>query len=615
MPIDVPKSGASPPGAPQRSAPQPGKPQTGVPHTGVPHTGVPAPGIVSPAPLASAVTAGEHTERLLLGERLMRDGLISPAQLRTALQEQQRSGEQLGAVLVSMGFMRAETLAEIRADDLGIPFVRLAALTPDPALLAEMPADFARQHGVFPMRREGDTVVVALERPVDILAIDAIKRRFWRHIQVVAAAPRDIASAIRRHLDARAPDGAGTEGANDVEEQGIQDDVVALTDAIIEEGLRHAATDIHVEPEEGLTRVRYRIDGLLEQGESLSREAGAGVMARIKILSDLDITERRLPQDGRIGIQRANGRVDLRVSIMPTCHGENAVLRVLDRSTISLNLDDLGIAGDDRETLQRIIGQSNGMLLVSGPTGSGKTSTLYALLLAVDSLTRKIITIEDPVEYQLPLIRQSQVDPAIDYHFKDGLRSALRQDPDVILVGEIRDQETADTALKASLTGHLVLSSIHTNSAVGVITRLLDLGVDRYLLGSSLTGAMAQRLVRRVCGSCGVERAPTPIEATFLGAGAASRMVREGKGCRACRGTGYSGRLALYEIFLVDLACQDILAKGGGEHELAAYGRQQGARSLADDGRAKVLAGLTTVPEVLRVCPSAVGSACVPEIL
>jgi len=554
----------------------------------------------------------DRSERVRLGERLVRDGVISQAQLRTALQEQQRGNQQLGAVLVSMGFLRAETLAELRAEDLGIPFIRLSTLTPDPALLAEMPADFARQHGVFPVRREAEAVVVALERPADILVIDALKRRFWRHIKVVAAAPRDIASAIRRHMDARTPDSGGMPGPEvviDAAKDAAPEDIVALTQSIIEEGLRSAATDIHVEPEEGLTRVRYRIDGLLEQGESLSREVGTGVLARIKILSGLDITERRLPQDGRIGIHRPAGRVDLRVSIMPTCHGENAVLRVLDRSAISLNLDDLGIAGDDRATLERIIGQSNGMLLVSGPTGSGKTSTLYALLLAVDSLTRKIITIEDPVEYQLPLIRQSQVDAAAGYHFKDGLRASLRQDPDVILVGEIRDQETADTALKASLTGHLVLSSIHTNSAVGVITRLLDLGVDRYLLGSSLTGAMAQRLVRRVCGTCGAERPATAAEARFLGGEPSALKVREGKGCRACRGTGFSGRLALYEIFLLDERSQEILAAGGGEHELTAHARQQGLRSMADDGRKKVLAGMTTVPEVLRVCPSSAGSA------
>jgi type IV pilus assembly protein PilB len=578
----------------------------------VPTSG-PQPG--SPSPLPGTPDAIDRSERVRLGERLVRDGLLSPSQLRIALAEQQRGSATLGAVLVTMGFLRAETLAELRAEELGIPFVHLATLAPDPALLAEMPADFARQHGVFPVRREGEVVVVALERPVDILVIDALKRRFWRHIKVVAAAPRDIASAIRRHLDVHAADGgpaSGSDAVLDAAKDGVPEDIVALTNTLIEDGLRKAATDIHVEPEEGLTRIRYRIDGLLEQGDSLSREVGTGVLARIKILSGLDITERRLPQDGRIGIVRPNGRVDLRVSIMPTCHGENAVLRVLDRSAISLNLDDLGIAGEDRATLERIIGQSSGMLLVSGPTGSGKTSTLYALLLAVDSLTRKIITIEDPIEYQLPLIRQSQVDAAIDYHFKDGLRASLRQDPDVILIGEIRDQETADTALKASLTGHLVLSSIHTNSAVGVITRLLDLGVDRYLLGSSLTGAMAQRLVRRVCGTCGTERPATVAEASFLGGDPATLRVRAGTGCRACRGTGYSGRLALYELFLVDQTCQAILAAGGGEHELAAHGRELGTASLADDGRRKVLAGLTTVTEVLRVCPSTVGPARMP---
>jgi type II secretory ATPase GspE/PulE/Tfp pilus assembly ATPase PilB-like protein len=543
----------------------------------------------------------ETAERLRLGERLVRDGHITPHELRTALQEQEKTHEPLGAVLVRMGFLPAETLAAVRAADLGIAFVQLAGVTPDPELLAAITPDFARRHACFPLRREKHEVVVALARPVDILCIDAIKQRLWRHIKVVAATQRDIDAAIRRHLESHDADiDAAARGAAEQP----QEDATALTDRILEQGLRWSSTDIHVEPEESLTRVRYRIDGGLEQGESLTPQDGAGVLARIKIMSGLDITERRKPQDGRISLARPNGaKVDLRVSIMPTCHGENAVLRVLDRSSVSLGLAELGIEPRDQEVLAAVGQRSHGMLLVSGPTGSGKTTTLYSILLSLDSLTRKIITIEDPVEYQLPLIRQSQIDVAAGYHFADGLRASLRQDPDVILVGEIRDQETANTALKASLTGHLVLSSIHTNSAAGVITRLLDLGVDRYLLVSSLTAAMAQRLVRKVCGQCAAERPSTAAEAALLRVPEGTPL-REGTGCRTCRGTGCAGRLVVYEILQLDAGAQAVLAGGGGERELLEHALAHGFRSIADNARARVLAGSTTVRELLRVCPA-----------
>jgi type IV pilus assembly protein PilB len=534
----------------------------------------------------------ETTERLRLGERLVRDGHITPHELRTALQEQEKTHEPLGAVLVRMGFLPAETLATVRAADLGIGFVQLAGVTPDPELLAAITPDFARRHACFPLRREKHEVVVALARPVDILCIDAIKQRLWRHIKVVAATQRDIDAAIRRHLEAHDPDADAAARAADEQPK---EDATALTDRILEQGLRWTSTDIHVEPEESLTR---------EQGETLTPQDGAGVLARIKIMAGLDITERRKPQDGRISLARPNGgKVDLRVSIMPTCHGENAVLRVLDRSSVSLGLAELGIEPRDQEVLAAIGQRSHGMLLVSGPTGSGKTTTLYSILLSLDSLTRKIITIEDPVEYQLPLIRQSQIDVAAGYHFADGLRASLRQDPDVILVGEIRDKETADTALKASLTGHLVLSSIHTNSAAGVITRLLDLGVDRYLLVSSLTAAMAQRLVRKVCGQCAAQRPATAAEAALLRVPEGTPL-REGTGCRACRGTGCAGRLVVYEILQLDEGAQAVLAGGGGEREILEHAMNHGFRPIAENARAKVLAGSTTVRELLRVCPA-----------
>ncbi len=537
-----------------------------------------------------------------LGERLLEKGLVTENQLNTGLLEQRRTKAPLGDVLVNMGFLSEDVLAEIIAEDLGVPFIRVADLTPDPDLLAPLSAEFARKNACFPVMRQGNKVLVALARPVDILAIDAIKQRLWRAIDIVAASPRDIGIAISRHLEQRKARGTNTEPTQD------DADIIKLTDRILEQGMRWKATDIHIEPEEQLLRVRYRIDGMLEQSEPLAAKAASGVIARIKIMSGLDITERRLPQDGRISLERDGDHVDLRVSIMPTCNGENAVLRVLDVSAVSLELEDMGYGDAAREQIAKMMAQPNGMLLVSGPTGSGKSTTMYALLMSVDSLTRKVTTIEDPIEYQQPLIRQSQVDTSIGYTFAAGLRAMLRQDPDVILVGEIRDGETAGIALKASLTGHFVISSIHTNSAIGVVTRLIDVGVDPYLVSSSMTGAIAQRLVRRLCKSCQFERPCTAREAAVLEVPEGT-PVHEGKGCSGCRTTGYSGRLAVVEVFTLDDECASILAAGGRETELLAYARSIGMKFLVDDAREKVLAGRTTVAELLRVCPPAASSS------
>lgn len=553
--------------------------------------------------------------RMRLGEQLVLDGLISEKQLKTALQEQRRTGSNLGEVLVGMGFLKDDDLARVLAESQGVPFVRLDEVAPDPSLFSGIGAEFARKHGVFPLAREGNVVVVAMARPMDIMALDAVKQHCWRQVRVVAASPRDVNGAVTRYLEAirnKATDAAYAAATPARDVVAAAEDAVVVADKILDFGLRNMATDIHIEPEAKLLRVRYRIDGILEQGENYPVESGTGVLARIKILSNLDITERRLPQDGRMKLKRGSGQVDLRVSIMPTNHGENAVLRVLDKSSISINLDELGIIGPERTDVDRIVNQSNGMLLVSGPTGSGKSTTLYAILASIDSLTRKVITIEDPIEYEQPLVRQSQVDPVIGYTFAAGLRTALRQDPDMILVGEIRDVETADVALKASLTGHFVLSSIHTNSAVGVVTRLLDLGIDRYLVASSMSGAIAQRLVRRICARCKESRPATPAEALALGLPHAGLNVAEGKGCNACRNTGYAGRLAVYELFIMDGASARALATGGGEHELMAIHLAAGRRTILDDAREKALKGMTSVAEFLRVAPTVVDVAAAP---
>ncbi len=543
-------------------------------------------------------------KRPRLGERLVEAGLITTGQLRSALSQQQRTSEPLGKVLVDLGFLQEDDLNRVLAIDLGVPFLKLTGVVPDPELLKLVTADFARRHQFLPIRREDGQIAVAMANPANIVSIDAIKERLHAPIKVFAAARRELTAAITRLLERGsepAESAPATAAGRPVEPLHGGIDTIAVTQRLLDQGMRWLATDIHVEPEEKLLRIRYRVDGVMTPGENLPKEAAAGVLTRLKILSNLDITERRQPQDGRLKLDRDGAPIDVRVSILPTVHGESAVMRLLDRSTVALHLDDLGIVGPSRAELDRLINEPHGMLLVSGPTGSGKTTTLYALLLSLDALAQKIITVEDPVEYQIPLVRQSQIDPSIKYGFADGLRSILRQDPDVILVGEIRDRDTADMALKASLTGHLVLSSIHTNSAVGVVTRLLDLGVDRYLVSSSLSGAVAQRLVRRICPHCRTERAPTAAEAEWF-ALEPERMVFEGKGCRACRNSGYAGRVAIWELFVLDDECVRILAKGGREFELAEHARAAGRRTLLDDAREKVLAGATSASEVMQAC-------------
>ncbi|MDF1837678.1 MAG: GspE/PulE family protein, partial [Planctomycetota bacterium] len=372
-----------------------------------------------------------------------------------------------------------------------------------------------------------------------------------------------------------------------------------LAQAVMEDGVRRGATDIHVEPEEFLTRVRLRIDGVLQAGESLPKETTDALISRIKILADLDIAEKRRPQDGRMRTEVDGREVDMRVSLIPVTFGENLVLRVLDRSSGTIALPGLGFEESICKRLNDISDAPHGIFLVTGPTGSGKTTTLYSLLAQVDALSRNVATVEDPVEYQVPLVRQSQVESGIGFGFLEGLRSLLRQDPDVILVGEIRDPETAEMAIKAAMTGHLVLSTLHTNSAIGAIPRLLDLRIPAYLLEDSMLGVVGQRLVRKVCAVCAEPYEPTPDELIFLEGNIGT--PRKGVGCDHCDQTGLSGRLVLHELFMPDKEFGRLLRDGASVGEIHSHAKETGYMDMADDGRAKVRAGITTIDEVLRV--------------
>jgi type II secretory ATPase GspE/PulE/Tfp pilus assembly ATPase PilB-like protein len=532
-----------------------------------------------------------------LGDKLVERGLIGPAQLEVALNEQRRAHRPLGEIVVSLGFVRQEDLVRLLAEEAGFEYRRADAITPDPAVLEQLDTDFVRSIGAFPFAVEDGVLRVAMVDPSDPELVGRLRERFSQPLHLCVTSDADLLQLLKVHLhprQSRVAELLGAVGPHDFS-------VERVTEALLVDGIRRGATDVHVEPDERVTRVRYRIDGILEQGESLPAAATGAVISRIKVLAELDIAERRRPQDGRLRISVDGRDIDMRVSIMPCAAGENAVLRILDRARTSLRLTELGVAAGVQRVLSQVAERPHGLFLVTGPTGSGKTTTLYAMLALVDAMRRNVCTIEDPIEYRMPLLRQSQVDPSIGFGFQQGLRALLRQDPDVILVGEIRDLETADMAVKASMTGHLVLSTLHTNSAVGAIPRLTDIGIEPFLLEDSLIGVLAQRLVRRVCPDCARAVPATAEEAAWIGEAA---ELRRGAGCARCGGSGYSGRTALCELFLPDRQAAGLIRAGAKACAIEEAALAAGFRTLVDDGRRRVRDGATTREEVLRVCAS-----------
>ncbi|MFO0985109.1 MAG: ATPase, T2SS/T4P/T4SS family [Planctomycetota bacterium] len=550
----------------------------------------------------SPLSTAKPTRRL--GERLVDLGYLTPEQLQVALEEQRRVHTQLGQIVFELGFVTQEELARALAEESGATLIRIADQAIDPLALARIKADYARRHRVLPMRMEGGVLAVAMADPTDIHLVDELRQLAQHPLKIFAATRVDIEDAVRKHYGDQASelrqlvDEAAREPAEPRDHNAVQ----RIVDGLVRQAVARNATDLHLEPEERLVRVRYRIDGFLQQAENLPVEIGPAVVSRLKILSRLNIAERRRPQDGRIRYEIDGRKIDMRLSTMPTTHGENLVLRVLDHHASVPAIGELGMPEPIVAALRGLMDLPHGMFLVTGPTGSGKTTTLYAALGEVDGLARKITSIEDPVECQVPLVRQSQVDPGAEYGIAAGLRAALRQDPDVILVGEIRDRESADVALRASLTGHLVLSSIHANSSAGAFPRLLDLGLDAYLLQSSIVAVLAQRLVRRVCRACAEDYTPGYAELKSLGMMETRPLkLKRGKGCGRCGATGYSGRTGIFELLVVDDALRALIGERAAEGEIEACAIKAGMRSFLDDAASKVLAGITTTTEVLRV--------------
>lgn len=553
------------------------------------------------------------------GELMVAQGMITREQLEECLRRQAQEKKKLGAVLVDSGYATERQIAEVLEFQLGYPSVSLFDEQPDEAAVRLIPEALARRHAVIPWRRTGDKLLLAMEDPLDYDAIEEVRLATGLEVQPVIATPTDIGQAISRLYGlqnsleemmvvlAQPLDEDAGEAAQDA--QHPSSPVARLVDQIIQAAVAARASDIHIEPQEGDVLVRFRVDGALRTEKQLPKHMQHVLAARIKILARLNIAERRLPQDGRIQLSAGSRTVDIRVSTLPGVHGESIVLRLLDQSAGIKSLAELGFADRHRRLFEQALARPNGLILITGPTGSGKTSTLYSALHRLNRPDVKIVTVEDPVEYRLAGITQVQVHAAIGLTFATGLRSILRQDPNVVMVGEIRDAETAEIAVRASLTGHLVLSTLHTNSAVATIGRLADMGVEPYLVASSLACIVAQRLVRRVCRDCAAKVPMRAEERHLLAAcgllpdagGAPSPvMLTRGAGCANCRKTGYKGRIAVHEVLVADEGLRRLIAQNADAETIRQHARERGYRTMLEDGLDKVLAGLTTTEELLR---------------
>ena len=539
-------------------------------------------------------------------------GMISSDQLEFALQEQKRTGERLGTILRQLNLITEDDLAKILAESAGIEHVAIRTLSIDPEVIEVLPETLARKFKVFPIAVENSSVTVAMADPLDVGAIDRIQQQTRRYVKVVASTEFEIFTTIDKYYGAvrevgnledlieeavRQTEAKG--GAEGREDLGLVAPVIKLIDVLILTGVSERATDIHFEPEKNLVRVRYRIDGVLKQGPYIPKKLERAINSRIKIMGNLNISESRLPQDGKATVSVYGKPIDVRVATFPTIFGENVVLRVLNKEQLVIGLESLGFSETNLSRFTDAINHPNGICLVTGPTGSGKTTTLYAALLKISTPERKIITLEDPVEYELPLIRQSQINVRAGLTYAAGLRAILRQDPDIILVGEMRDEETADTAIRAALTGLLVFSTLHTNDAASTIPRLLEMGVEPFLVASSLVGVVAQRLVRLICKYCKEEVPANPDLARRLNVQPGKFFA--GKGCKNCEGTGYRGRTTIAEVMLLSPAIQKAIMEKSDASIIRQMSREAGMETMLEDGIQKAIKGVTTLEEVARV--------------
>ncbi|MBU8916631.1 Flp pilus assembly complex ATPase component TadA [Bacillus sp. FJAT-29953] len=545
--------------------------------------------------------------RTRLGDLLIEEGLITVEQLETVLDEK-GANQKIGEALLQRGYITDQQLAEVLQRQLGIPHVNLFQYPFDANLFSIISKDTARRNLIVPLKKEGNKLYVAMVNPMDFIIIDDLRLSTGFQIEPAISTKDDILRTINKYYD---DDDALEELFDDLlpSERGRDEDVtnqdspvVRLVNQILTNAVIQKASDIHIDPQETKIVVRYRVDGVLRVDRVLPRQMLSVLTARIKIMSNLDITEHRIPQDGRIKLHLDFHPIDLRVSTLPTVYGEKIVMRLLDMGAALNDLNKIGFNALNFKRFNDMIEQPTGIVLITGPTGSGKSSTLYAALNKLNSEAVNIITIEDPVEYQLEGINQIQVNTNVGMTFAAGLRSILRQDPNIIMVGEIRDKETAEVAIRASLTGHLVLSTLHTNDSLGTVTRLIDMGVEPFLLASSLTGIVAQRLVRKVCKDCAEVQEPSLREKDiFAKRGLKIDKVKRGKGCPSCNMTGYKGRIALHEVLVLNDDMRRVIMNENSFQKLKEHAIKNKTIFLIDDGLLKVKQGLTTTEEVLRV--------------
>ncbi len=577
---------------------------------------------------------------LKIGELLVKSGLITKEQLEEALKKQKELGKRLGSTLVELGYITEKQLVEVLAKQLGVPAIDLSTVEEIPEdVLKLLPPEICYQYQVIPLARKGNVLFVAMVDPSNLQALEDIKFRVGIDVEPVIAVESSLRKALERFYpeyektlvkveeeeekekeeeligfdieEIQVEDYEDEMDEKELLKQGKDTHITRLVNKIIKDAVTRRASDIHIEPFEKILRVRLRIDGVLQVYADLPQRLKAGVVSRIKLMCspNLDISERRKPQDGRIQLKLKDNdgkdrMIDFRVSVVPTVFGEKVVMRILDKSGLSLDLRVLGFEEDDLERFMRAIHSPYGIILVTGPTGSGKTTTLYSALSTLNTPDKQIVTIEDPVEYNIEGINQVQVNREVGLDFANALRAFLRQSPDVILVGEIRDSETAEIAIRAALTGHLVFSTIHTNDAPTTVDRLVDLGIQPYLIASSVILIQAQRLVRRICKNCKRETTYDPGVLKELGIPEDKLMEMKfykGEGCPECNGTGYKGRIGIYEVMSITPKLRELILKGATSDEIREAAREEGMRTLREDGIVKIAKGITTVEEVLRV--------------
>ncbi|MBI2095320.1 MAG: type II secretion system ATPase GspE [Candidatus Omnitrophica bacterium] len=571
-------------------------------------------------------------KKLSLGESLVQEGMLTPEQLLRAQAEDKKTGQRLRKILVRLGFIAEEDLVSFLSDRLGLPRIELGNILIDPKIAELIPEDLARKHEVIPILKIGNRLTCAMVDPWNVFALDELRAKTGLIIEPAVATESEIKKSLEEYYGAK---GGIEDVIKSIQEEQVslreekeldlkrldeiskEPVVVKLVHLLLMEAIRRGASDIHVEPEEHVLKVRFRMDGMLREIAAPPKHLQPAIISRIKIMANLDIAERRTPQDGRFNLRIEGREIDVRVSCVPTIYGENVVLRLLDVSQALLSLGQLGFSRENFEKYAKLIHRPHGIVLVTGPTGSGKTTTLYSSLAKINTPDKNIITIEDPVEYRLPGIRQTQVNSKVNLTFANGLRSILRQDPDVIMVGEIRDFETAEIAIQAALTGHLVFSTLHTNDAPGAVTRLIDMGVEPFLVSSAVVAFAAQRLVRTICPQCREKYQPSPEDLREIGPADGAPAVKipegpsafrggggdfyRGRGCQECLDTGYKGRLAIFELLVPDEKIRHLTVMKASSEEIRKQARVSGMMSLREDGLLKAREGITTIEEVLRV--------------